>query len=184
MARQPDAPGAPRAPLRIPWPRRLALGLLAAGGVLAAVEGAARLCGPPWQPVVEPQSRGFDPAEPYLVKTAETPDGGRTTHLFDGGQHELQIPPKGQRKRVLLLGGSNTRLLPEAFLQKLLNEPGGTDEYEVINLGRHGYGSERERLLFEQALVLEPDVLFVYSGHNEFVEKEYRAKLGSAQGDW
>src|SRR5262245_8804915 len=173
---KPAPPGAPRAPLRIPWPRRLVLGLLVAGGVLATVEGAARLFGAPWRPVVEPESRGFDPAEPYLVKTEDSPEGGLTTHLFDGGAHELQIPPKGQRKRVLLMGGSNTRLLPEAFLQKLLNEPGARDEYEVINLGRHGYGSGRERLLFEQALVLEPDVVFLYSGHNEFVEKEYRSR--------
>jgi hypothetical protein len=155
-----------------------------AGGVLAAIEGSVRLFGAPWRPVHKPESRGFDPAEPYLVKTGDAPDAGHTTHLFDGGEHELQIPPKGARKRVLLMGGSNTRLLPEAFLQELLNASGAPDQYEVINLGRHGYGSERERLLFEQALALEPDVVFLYSGHNEFIEKEYRAKVEGREGEW
>ena len=53
----------------------------------------------------------------------------------------------------------------------------------MLNLGRPGYGSERVAILLEQALpALDPDVVVLYSGHNEFVERSFRAELASWGG--
>ena len=131
----------------------------------------------------QPESRGFDPGEKYLVRGSNPADGVQT-HIFDGGSHEVQIPPKDGRTRVVMFGGSNTKLLPGEFLQLLLDQRGAPQQYEVINLGRHGYGSARERLLFDQATVLQPDVVFIYSGHNEFVEEQFRSTVAATKDDW
>jgi lysophospholipase L1-like esterase len=122
-------------------------------------------------------SRGFDPAATYFVRDSEVAGGWRTQFMAESdGEHV--IPPKGDRKRVLLVGGSNTQSFPRAHLQGQLNARAGADEYEVINLGRNGYGSERVRVLCVQALArLEADILVVYSGHNEFVERGFRMDL-------
>ena len=58
------------------------------------------------------------------------------------------------------------------------------DGYEVLNLGRAGYGSTRVAILLREALErLEPDVVVVYSGHNEFVEKSFAMDLEQAWSD-
>jgi hypothetical protein len=176
-AGDPTRSGRPR------WLRGLFRILLATVALLALIEIVTRLLTGDWQVVDKPDSRGFDPQEPYIVP-ADPLSAGLTTRIFDSGAHEVQIPPKDGRQRVVLFGGSNTRLLPEAFLQALLDERGAPQRFEVFNLGRHGYGSGRERVLFEQALVLQPDVVFLYSGHNEFVEEQYRDAVMRSREDW
>ncbi|MFT5052062.1 MAG: lysophospholipase L1-like esterase, partial [Chlamydiales bacterium] len=86
-------------------------------------------------------------------------------------------PGSAQRPtRVLLFGGSNTDKFPYGRLQQFLNEAGG--HWEVINLGRSGYGSARVSILLEQALDrLAPDVVVLYTGHNEFVEQSFERDL-------
>jgi hypothetical protein len=126
----------------------------------------------------QPLSAGFDAGARYLVPDESAPGAWRT-QIWGAGlaQDELVIPPKGDRRRVLLLGGSNTRSFPEAELELLLNDAAPGPGYEVINLGRGGYGSERVQILFEQAIELEPDVVVIYSGHNEFVEAGFAMEL-------
>ena len=121
-------------------------------------------------------TRGFDDHARYLVP--EGTQGGWRTQMFDRPKDEIHVPPRDDRKRVLLFGGSNTRLFSADDLQAQLDaaEPGR--RHEVINLGRPGYGSERVRILLSQALVdLQPDVVVVYCGHNEFVEAGFAFEL-------
>jgi hypothetical protein len=130
-------------------------------------------------------SRGFDDSARYLVPDPDV-QGGWVTRIYDGLNPELEVPPKGARRRVLLLGGSNTRRLAEAYLQQRLSDlsPEQHPGWEVFNLGREGYGSERVAILLEQALVLEPDVVVVYSGHNEFIERRFADELDSSMSFW
>ena len=86
---------------------------------------------------------------------------------------------------MLLFGGSNTQLFPEHVLEGFLNEReqvGAAARWEVINLGRAGYGSGRVLSYLAQAMQLEPDVVVIYSGHNEFVEADFAAELGLEDG--
>ncbi|MFT7463124.1 MAG: lysophospholipase L1-like esterase [Pseudohongiellaceae bacterium] len=108
------------------------------------------------------------------------------TRIYAGLHPEEIIPPKGPRRRVLLMGGSNTRRLSEAYLEQRLNELSGPDHpgWEVFNLGREGYGSERVAILLRQALVTEPDVVVIYSGHNEFTERRFADEVDGALSPW
>ena len=160
--------------------RRTLLGLLPLIAVLVLAEVGLRLTGAcPDAPSLS-LSRGFDPDARYLVPDREAPGGWRT-RMFEQGHPEVTIGPKGDVARVLLLGGSNTQGFPEdvleAALETLQPRPDGRERWEVINLGRSGYGSERVAILGRQALVLEPDVVVVYSGHNEFVERGFAQEL-------
>lgn len=122
--------------------------------------------------------RGFSRAATYVIADPDG-SGGFHTQMFEGERKELAIPPKGERLRVVLFGGSNVEGWPEEGLQRLLNEqrPANRPEVEVINLGRHGYGSARIAILFEQALALQPDVCLFYEGHNEFIEKGFADEI-------
>ena len=128
-------------------------------------------------------SRGFDPQTAYLVPVGK----GWRTHLYGGRDRETVIPPKGEARRVLLVGGSNTEVFPDGYLAEILASHYPYDgDYEVFNLGRAGYGSARVAILLEQALAVEPDVVVIYSGHNEFVERglaiELERRMGGAGG--
>jgi hypothetical protein len=120
-------------------------------------------------------TRGFDENANYILP--DGPPGAWRTQMFDGETPEIRIPPKGERRRVLLFGGSNTELFPADFLEQQLALADPAPGWEVINLGRRGYGSERVRILLTQAMVTEPDVVVIYSGHNEFVEGEFALEL-------
>ncbi len=121
-------------------------------------------------------TRGFSPTASYFAPVPEKP-GTVTTQMFNGESVEIVIPPRSERVRVMMFGGSNTEGFlvdwVEAPLQQALPAPG----VEVFNLGRHGYGSERVRILFTQALEYDPDVVLIYMGHNEFIEQGFAAEL-------
>lgn len=124
------------------------------------------------------RTRGFDTGERYLIPDPEVP-GGFLPGYLDGKFKEFKIPPKGDELRVLLFGGSNTRGFPHHYLAQVLNRKAeyANPGFEVINLGRQGYGSKRVAILFAQALQLEPDVVVIYSGHNEFIEYSFQLEL-------
>jgi len=169
---------APRRPSS--WWRRLLIALLPLLVLLSLTELLLRVfdLGRVALPGGAGFSRGFDPAARQLVAD-RSQRGAWRTHLFEG-RPEVFIPPRDGRRRVLLVGGSNTQLFPEELLQRLLDEaePAG---WEVINLGREGYGSRRVLNLLDEAMVLEPDVVVVYCGHNEFIERVFEQEL---QGVW
>lgn len=119
-------------------------------------------------------SRGFDRRESYLVPAG---GGAYVTRIFDVPAREVHVPPKGDARRVVLFGGSNTAGFPGDHLRERLDvlEPGRS--HEVVNLGREGYGSQRVAILVEQAMVIQPDVVVLYTGHNEFVEYSFTVDL-------
>lgn len=127
---------------------------------------------------------GFDPEVAYVVPDGEQPECWNT-RIGMPTIDKVAIPAAGQAERVLLFGGSNTAGFRTRNLARLLNAtPGGT-EFEVFNLGRSGYGSGRVAILFEQALdKLQPDVVLLYAGHNEFVERSFRAELEYWDQGW
>lgn len=120
---------------------------------------------------------GFDPETAVIVPDPDVPGGYQTRLFIDSAVEELVIPPKGAARRVLLLGGSNTQLMPGYALQEQLTALDPSSEWEVINLGRAGYGSTRVAILAQHSLLLQPDLVLVYSGHNEFVEAEFEREV-------
>ena len=138
---------------RLPLPLRLVAALLPLVLMLVLAEVALWVAGVGDQKLLD-LSRGFDASGAYIVPDPEVEGGFRTNIFGDSSVEEIAIPPKGEATRVILFGGSNTQTFPEFVLAETLAEKAPDQAFEVINLGRAGYGSERVKILFQQALVL------------------------------
>ena len=159
----------------------LLLGVLVTVALFLCVEAVLRLAGFGAGHVPAPRhlAAGFDRNARVFEPDPDVPGGWRGRYSHERAL-ELVVPPKGAARRVLLFGGSNTAELPEEVLEEALDARGPGD-FEVLNLGRAGYGSTRVAILFREALErLEPDVVVLYSGHNEFVEKSFAMDLQEA----
>ena len=164
----------------------LVLGVLITVAIFLAAEVCLRMAGHgrSYWAVATPRhlAAGFDGSVAVFSPDPQKPGGWRGNDSHHQSR-ELIIPPKGEAKRVLMFGGSNTASFPRHVLGEALNAM-GEDQYEVINLGRSGYGSTRVAILFREAISnLEPDVVVLYSGHNEFVEKSFAMDVEEAWDD-
>lgn len=79
--------------------------------------------------------------------------------------------------RIFCLGGSTTYGRPykdntsfAGWLREFLPKTDPTQNWEVINAGGISYASYRVARLMEELAEYEPDLIIVYSGHNEFLE--------------
>jgi tetratricopeptide (TPR) repeat protein len=105
-------------------------------------------------------------------------------HSFNYQEFRSRKPPNGFR--VFVLGGSSAYGFPwgapvafPRFLQDALQASWPGKEIEVVNASGMSYGSHRLRILASEVLHYQPDLLIVYEGHNEFVERRfYRDVLG------
>jgi lysophospholipase L1-like esterase len=156
------------------------VGLLLSALLLILIEGSLWSAGIGMGLKRTDLSRGFDPTATYIVPAE---GGGWHTRMGAGAYTERLIPARSDKTRVLMFGGSNTAGFPRQRLEDLLNVDAKESKYEVINLGRPGYGSERVLILFEQALrLLDPDIVVLYLGHNEFIEGGFALDLDKALG--
>ncbi len=55
------------------------------------------------------------------------------------------------------------------------------ESFEVINASGMSYGSFRLRALVTEILDYEPDLIILYSGHNEFIEKDFYIQSGATR---
>ena len=161
------------------------LGLVLTALILAGIEASLWALGKGEAEKEISYSRGFDPTAAYIVPDYER-EGAWETRFNSRGRKEIKIPPKSDKSRVLIFGGSNTAGCPIFVLDRRLKAKEPKNSYEAINLGRQGYGSARVRLILEQAVdKLDPDVLVIYAGHNEFIEKSFEMDLEEAGlGEW
>lgn len=169
----------PTRPPRGVSPRRVLLALLAVAAALAAAELLLRVAGAAGPPERVAARAGLDDFARYLAPDELVPGGWRT-QLFAEAGAELRIPPRDARVRVLLLGGANTSAVDEGGLQVLLDGAVAPGRFEVVNLGRPGFGSERLLILGRQAVAaLRPDVVVVRTGHGEWIEPGLGAELAA-----
>ncbi len=90
----------------------------------------------------------------------------------------FEMPKPADVFRILVMGGSNvfdqySRLLEMA--RSLSDTPGETRRFDIVNAGGEGYGSHRLRVMVPEMIGYDPDLVILYSGHNEFVEKDQQA---------
>jgi len=115
-------------------------------------------------------------------------DARALVHSFN--YQEFSAPKSREGFRIFSLGGSSTFGFPwgaDVAFPRLLGDALGASwpdrQVESINSGAMSYGTHRLRILVRELLEYEPDVLIVYSGHNEFVEERfYRDVLGRRTG--
>ena len=85
-----------------------------------------------------------------------------------------------QEIRLFIVGGSSIHNIGTAddLKARLQNELRGTDKkIRIINISAGGYGTTRLRLHFQEILDYAPDIILLYSGHNEFEEAYVRDKF-------
>lgn len=103
-------------------------------------------------------------------------------HSFNYQEFKLDKPENGFR--IFVLGGSSAYGFPwgaRVAFPYLLEEglkASFPDRFiEVINASAMSYGSHRLRILIREILDYEPDLIIIYSGHNEFVERRFYRDL-------
>jgi lysophospholipase L1-like esterase len=78
--------------------------------------------------------------------------------------------------RIVALGGSSVRFGDselQTMVQRLTTRmERSPSSIELINAGALGYGSHRLVPILDELLQYEPDLVLIYSGHNEFEEVE------------
>jgi len=86
--------------------------------------------------------------------------------------------------RAFCVGGSTTYGRPYSprtsfcsWLEDFLNYVDPDHKWEVVNAGGVSYASYRIALLMEELIQYEPDLVVVYTGHNEFLERRTYSKI-------
>lgn len=124
---------------------------------------------------------GFNGSSPLFVPDADSRDSARMVTsknklVWFNEQSFPRRKPDGTR-RVFCLGGSTTYGRPyddttsfPGWLRELLPRVAPETQWEVINAGGVSYASYRVARLTEELVQYEPDLIIVYTGHNEFLE--------------
>ncbi len=113
---------------------------------------------------------------------------GATRSSFNPQSFAAEKPENGFR--LFALGGSSAYGFPwgaeVAFPRPLgdaLQASWPDRKIEAVNAGAMSYGSHRLRILTPELLGYEPDVLVIYGGHNEFVERGFYGELIDRLGE-
>ncbi len=99
-------------------------------------------------------------------------------HAFVSRDLQFPVEKTDTTFRVFCLGGSAAMGWPHqlsqsypAFLQRQLEALYPNRKIEVINAAASTYSSFRVKALFDEIVHYEPDLILVYSGNNEFLER-------------
>jgi len=161
---------------RLGWPKTLAFSMLPALLLFAVLETACRVI-EIWAPPMQVDyGQGFDADSRLFVPAEQAPGRMVTNPVKDTSfqKQEFLIPKPPRTLRVFALGGSSVNYLDYEFtqlarrLQEALNAR--YTHVEIVNCGGLSYGSHRLVPIAAEVLAYEPDLLLLYTGHNEFEE--------------
>ncbi len=159
--------------MRFGWKKTFVFSLLPALALFGGLEGLARV-NEVWNPPLpadygwgfNPDSRLYVPAsEPGLMMTH--PDKLSNFHYS-----EFRVPKPDERVRIFMLGGSSVKYLRwrlERMALRLGQKMDGKT-VEVLDAGGLTYGSHRLVPICAEVLGYDPDLILIYSAHNEFEE--------------
>lgn len=175
------SPATPR-PLRL-W-KQLLFSATIVVGFFAIVEVVLALAGVQTRVEREDPFWGFS----GLVSVFERDGDEYRTRFTEGNrvfndQHfAAEKPANGLR--IFTLGGSSAYGYPwsadaafSGVLGDVLAEALPDRRVESINAAGISYALHRLRFVAREAMAYEPDVLIIYSGHNEFIEPDFFAEL-------
>lgn len=155
---------------------RLLVGLLVAAVFLLLLEGGLHLLPlDRWE-----RERGPNLSNPLFVPgEGAYADKFVTNRHFQGAinfQSFAKVKPPGV-KRVFVLGGSAALGWPgpnsssfSGYIQRTLEKdvPG---TYEIINVAAMSYGSHRVLDFLSDVVAMQPDVIIIWCGNNEYIER-------------
>lgn len=155
-------------------PLKLLSGLVVAAVVLAGAELALRIgLGPPPPPVAV--YSGLQPHEHYF-----STDEGIVTADYQSRDPLPPWPAQVDHPRAAVIGGSSVHersagVRPSGQFPALLEARTGID---TLNLGSPALDSHDLVRLVEELLAFPPDVLIVYTGHNDFGNTYFNQRYG------
>ncbi len=161
------------------------LGITVSLFLLILLEGALRIFGGPSVDSSEDPYVGFSRTKPLfqLHEGVVSTVPGRIKYF---NRVSFQSPKPANTFRIFCFGGSTTYGRPfdgrtsfSRWLQDLLNASEPEAVFEVINAGGISYASYRIVPLIKEALQYQPDLVIIYTGHNEFLERRTYAGLFS-----
>jgi Flp pilus assembly protein TadD/lysophospholipase L1-like esterase len=163
--------------------RDLALGILVCVAFFALVEGGLRIAGFPARDFSEDPFVGFSGIQSlYTVKDGVASTAPSKLRYFNEASFKVQKPPG--TVRMFCFGGSTTyghpfdgRTAFARWLQDLLKAARPELDFEVINAGGISYASYRIVPLIKETLRYQPDLMIIYTGENEFLERRTYAGL-------
>ncbi|MGO9568136.1 MAG: tetratricopeptide repeat protein [Desulfomonilaceae bacterium] len=153
------------------------LGLVACIVFFAALEAGLRIAGIP---------RAYDKGDPYVGFSALQPlftvTDGKASTAVPKRKYFNQVSFTARKKpgtmRIFCFGGSTTyghpfdgRTAFPRWLGELLATSSPGKDFEVINAGGISYASYRILPLIEETLRFGPDLMVIYTGQNEFLER-------------
>lgn len=157
-------------------PFRLLVGLAVAMVVLLLLEGGASLL---------PLDR-WERDHPVASYPLFVPGGGDFSgkYVINPHFHDKSAEPQSfarvkepETKRIFILGGSAAMGWPgtretsfSGYMQRALDKvsPG---KYEIVNIAARAYGSHRVLDFMSDVVRYEPDLIVVWSGNNEYLER-------------
>ena len=154
--------------------RKLVFGLVVAGAFFAGGEWIAhRTMGPPPPPGMLAR-----------ISQCKVSVHGATSYLdCQGKQADLRFATKPSKPRVVFLGGSSVREphigggrvnFPTQVAAKM-------PDVEVLNFGMPGMQAAGVAVLASQLDAISPDLVVIYSGHNDFNNDVFLGKIGGVK---
>jgi tetratricopeptide (TPR) repeat protein len=144
-------------------------------GVLC-VELALRFLQPSFDPYLEVKNRTTIFSEVEIDGTRYMRVSHPEAYSARDTKFSIEKPPG--TLRIFSLGGSASAGWPHPdeeiyteYLRHALELAYPEQKIEVINLGAHAFASYRVRMIFDDVLEYEPDLMIIYSGNNDFLER-------------
>ena len=174
-------PKASTQPGKLPLRKRLifsAIALLLPLALLAVIEIGLRFAGYGGYPPTFKQLATYDNGDRLVASNVESSQAYFFRNRDLPGtltETAFRSPKPDDTVRVFMVGGSAIKgypqlgaFAPSAFLQEMLSDAWPGKQVEVINLGTTAVASFPVLEMLRDALEQEPDLIIVYSGHNEF----------------
>ena len=127
---------------------------------------------------------GFDSVSLFVQDPSGAEWSTRDSKLAWFNQQSFANPKPAGGLRVFCLGGSTTygRPFDDSLsycgqLRHLLQFEKGLRHVEVINAGGVSYASYRLARILDEVKQLQPDIVVLYTGHNEYLEQRTYAPL-------
>ncbi len=184
------------------WLRKIIFSLVVVVAFCLVIELAARAFGPHTAPPPMKPSKSpilFQQIPQPLIEV-EPNESRIHLMLYVDSRSFLHYPKSKNTFRVFAFGGSATMGMGfphngsfSRWLERMLQAAYPDREMEVVNMGQIGFASEQVKVLVQEVLDKgEPDLLVVYSGHNEYLDVKARLELEKAgvklpavaPGDW
>ncbi len=171
----------------------IAAGIAAAVVFIAGLEVVLRHGGFDVGPEPRDPFAGFSTNRPRFLE-GRRPDGTRIyqtrptrprrRHWQEEQVRHFPAEKAANAVRIFVLGGSSVAGVPygvaysfAGWLEQRLEEVAPQIEWQVVNAGFSGYATRRIAHIAKEIGRHQPDILIVYSGHNEFAEQRYYQHL-------